>query len=152
MLVKNNFLKNIATIVACFAVCAVMCCGGCKKSGDDEKGGSGGFKVSPPAWIQGKWGMEGYEIYKFTTDDILVYGFSFKSMYVQVPGVTYTCRETKTEVLYEIHITVKAKGTSETGSGTFSFKKGDGTYIEAAQADDDDRISPSDYERFDKLN
>ena len=147
---KRNFSLRNVTIVVCLAVCAMMCFNGCKKD-DDKKGGGGddNHKLSPPAWIQGSWGMEGYEIFKFTTDDVVIAGVSFKAMFAET-GVAYSVKETKTDVLYEIKITAKAS-TGETGAGTFSFKKGDGTYIEAATAEDDDSIDPSDYERFDKM-
>jgi hypothetical protein len=155
---KNKFsLKNVATVVACFAVCAVMSCGGCKKSGGDDDdnggGGSGNLKFSPPSWIQGSWGefVGGGAVYKFTADDFIQYGVSYKASLFS-PGVTFSCKETKTDVLYEFKITAKAKGMPETGHGTYSFKKGDGTYIEHAQAFDDDKIDPSDYERLDKAN
>ena len=154
MLNFRFFLRNVATIVACLAVCAVISCGG-KKDKDDDGGGNGGsLKFSPPSWIQGSWGelVGGGAVYKFTADDFIQYGVSYKTTLSQTPGVTFSCKETKTDVLYEFKITAKAKGTPESGHGTYSFKKGDGTYIEHAQAFGDEKIDPSDYSRLDKLN
>ena len=143
-------LRNVATIVACLSVCAVMSCGGCKKSGGDDDdnggGGSGSIKLSPPAWIQGSWGDFAGEIavYKFTADDFLTYGSSIKVM--SSMGATIK-EETKTDALYEVKVTTTA---GSTGSGSYSFKKGDGTYIEAAAAVGNEVITPSDYVRLNK--
>ena len=85
---------------------------------------------------------EGYgmfEILKFTSDDMLILGQSYKTFYGTTtgPGVKFTMKETKnTSSLYEITLTGKAGG--EKGSGFFSFKKGDGTYIEAMFWDDEE--------------
>ena len=146
---KQIFLKNVATMVACFAVCFMM---SCKEGGViDDLASGGSAKFSPPTWIQGSWGMEGYEIFKFTTNDIFVWGTSLKATFQSVAGVTYSCKETSTSTLYEVKVTQKYLG-SETAAGTFSFKKGDGTYIDAATADEGDIIQPSDYERLNKMN
>ena len=48
---KSNFMKNVATIVACFAVCLVMsCCDDGKESGDDDNNGNGGNASSLQTW------------------------------------------------------------------------------------------------------
>ena len=126
---------------------------GCKDNGKDDNNGNSGVgstKLSPPAWIQGSWGVEGYVLYKFTTNDVVIGSVSLKTTYVDHPGLTYSFKETKTDALYEIKVTAKAVG--ETAAGTLSFKKGDGTYIEAASAEGNGSIDPSDYDRFDKIN
>jgi len=156
MLVRRIFLKNVATIVASFAVCAMMSFSGCKK--DDNGGGGGGgggansVKFSPPAWIQGSWGYDKYEVFKFTKDDFFMGGISFKTIWnVGAPGWSISFKETKnTDSLYELTVTARAGG--ETASGIYSFKKGDGTYIEAAVNDEGTTISADDYERFDRIN
>ena len=126
---------------------------GCKDNGKDDNNGNSGVgstKLSPPAWIQGSWGVEGYVLYKFTTNDVVIGSVSLKTTYVDHPGLTYSFKETKTDALYEIKVMAKAVG--ETAAGTLSFKKGDGTYIEAASAEGNGSIDPSDYDRFDKIN
>ena len=146
---KRNFLKNVATIVACFAVCFLTSCSGGNII-DDLTGGSS-IKLSPPAWIQGSWGEEGIVAYKFTSNDIFLGSTSFKTIFQSVVTVSYTCKETKQDALYEVKITQKVSG-KEIAAATYSFKKGDGSYIEAASVDGDDAISSSDYVRFYKLN
>ena len=124
--------------MAIFAVLFAGCTGG-----DNIISVSG--KLSPPSWIRGSWGVdmgEGYgmfEVLKFTSDDMLILGQSYKTFYGTTtgPGVNFTMKETKnTSSLYEITITAKAG--SEKESVLYSFKKGDGTYIEALGWDDDD--------------
>jgi len=151
MLVKNVFLKNVATIVACFAVCAMMSFSGCKKDGGGG-GGANSVKFSPPAWIQGSWGYDKYEVFKFTKDDVFSGGMSLKTIWnFSAPGWSISFKETKnTDSLYEL--TVTAKGGGETESAIYSFKKGDGTYIEAAANETGTTLSADDYERLDKVN
>ena len=112
---------------------AIVCCSGCKKDKNGDSGGGSG-KLAPPAWIQGAWGAApggvGEEVYKFTSNDVLMSGVSLKTLAVSTPYATVTISESKkTDNLYEITMKVKATG-SETVSGFWSFKKGDGTYIE----------------------
>ena len=145
---KRFFLKNVATMVACFAVCFLMSCNGGNTI--DDLGGSS-IKLSPPAWIQGSWGEEGIVAYRFTSDDILLGGTSFKTIFQNVVSVSYTCKETKKDALYEVKLTQKVLG-KETAAATYSFKKGDGSYIDAATASENEVISPSDYQRLNKMN
>jgi hypothetical protein len=115
---------------------AIVCCSACKKDKDngDNGGLAGAGKLAPPAWVQGSWGVEGVVdvVFKFTSDDVLQMGIlSLKALAVSVPGYSATISETKkTADLYEITIKAKAAGVEEV-SGFWSFKKGDGTYIEA---------------------
>ena len=149
IMLKRSFNLRNVTILVCLAVCAMICFNGC--SGNDIVNGAGGsHKLSPPAWIQGSWGIEGYVIFKFTADDVMMGGVSLKMTYVSYPGLTYSFKETKNDALYEIKVTAKAPN-GESAAGTLSFKKGDGTYIEAATVEENASIRPSDYERFDKL-
>ena len=139
------------TIVVCLAVSMMFA--SCKDKGKDDDNGNSGVgstKLSPPAWIQGSWGTESIAVFKFTTDDVLIGGTSLKMTYVGYPGLAYSFKETKTDALYEIKVTAKAVG--ETAVATLSFKKGDGTYIEAASVEGNSSIDPSDYERFDKID
>jgi len=150
MLVKKVFLKNVATIVACFAVCVMMSFSGCSKD-DEGGGGKSSVKLSPPAWIQGSWGYGSYEVFKFTKDDAIMGGTSIKIYWSGgAPGASLTIKESKkTDSLYEITVTGKAGG--ESGSGIMSFKKGDGTYIEAAVEENGTVLTADDYSRFDKI-
>jgi len=133
---KSRFQKRSMAKIAVpiLAVCMLFAsCG--KKDKDKDDGGlakSGTF--APPAWVQGSWGATeggvGPEVYKFTSDDVLMSGVSLKSLPISTPYATVTISETKkTADLYEITMKVKATG-HETVSGFWSFKKGDGTYIE----------------------
>jgi len=152
MLKRNFSFRNVAVLIICLAVSMMFASCNDDDNGNGNGNGNGGSKtkLSPPAWIQGSWGIEGYVIFKFTTNDVVVGGVSLKTTYVDYAGLTYSFKETKTNDLYEIKVTAKAAG--ETAAGTLSFKKGDGTYIKAATADDNNSINPEDYERFDKIN
>ena len=130
---KKNFnLRNVAKIgVTCLAVLMFVACS--KKNNGDGGGKSGSF--SPPAWVQGSWGVAeggvGPELFKFTSNDVLMSGVSLKNYTASGVSGSVTISETKkTDNLYEITMKVKATG-HETVSGFWSFKKGsDGTYIE----------------------
>ena len=151
MLKRNFSLRSVAAIIVCLAVSMMFA--SCKDKDNNNGNGNGGgssMKLSPPAWIRGSWGVEDYVIFKFTADDVVIGGVSLKTTFHNHPGLTYSFKETKTNTLYEIKVTAKAVG--ETAAGTFSFKKGDGTYIEAASVEGSDSINPSDYEKFDKIN
>jgi len=150
MLKRNFKLRNVAAIVACLVVTSMMF-SSCKDNDNGNGNGGGSTKLSPPAWIQGSWGVEGIAVFKFTAADVVVGGVSLKTTYVDYPGLTYSFKETKTDALYEIKITAKAPN-GESAAGLLSFKKGNGTYIEAASVDGNGSINPSDYERFDKIN
>ena len=126
---------------------------------DDNGGGGSTAKLSPPAWIQGAWGYEDVELaikieaFRFTSNDVLLLGVSLKDIWnVNGPGaVKYSLKETKnTSSLYEITISASAGG--EKASGKLSFKKGDGTYIEAASNETGEPFTDDDYEKLDKLN
>jgi len=145
---KNRInLKNVATIVACFAVCMMLVFSGCKKEKDNKNdpgggGGGGTGKLSPPAWIQGNWiHKESGMVYKFTSNSILV-GNSyssggenlgdvlFKNISQQVEGFKFTQKETtKNNNLYELTYNVTANGMKP-ASYIYFFKKGDGSFIE----------------------
>ena len=125
-------MKKVFRFSVLLAVIAIVMAGCSKK--DDESGGSksGGAKLSPPTWIQGTWEDEtGVISYKFTKDDILINGIvSFKLVYNVTVGdcKASTKEKTNNSSLYEVTVTGTCEG--EKGSATFSFKKGDGTYIE----------------------
>ena len=127
---------------------------GCSKK---DGGGIGENKLSPPSWIQGTWGAEGYEAFKFTSDDIIIEitgeaPVSFKHNYnIDVPGGKISTKETiKNDAIYEITVTATAMG-EESESGFFSFKKGDGTYIMGCSAETGTDLDDEDYVRLDKL-
>jgi hypothetical protein len=92
------------------------------------QGGEEGI-VAPPDWIFGTWEKDGEEI-KFTSNDIFYKGSSVTEMLPTLLGnQDYTIKETKTNNIYEVTVTVKMIG-EELTVASFSFKKGDGTYIE----------------------
>ena len=103
-------------------------------------------KLSPPAWLQGNWGVEAF-YYKITSDDVLQVSpeveISFKKHY----NIANTSlKETKkTADIYELTYSITGYGVM----GSWIFKKGDGTYIDATTYDPDD----DDHEemRFPKL-
>ena len=141
-------LKNVATIVACFAVSLMLIFTSCTKEDkkkDDGGGGGGGItkKLAPPAWIQGEWDylLESVLVmrYKFTsnniyivqgTTDVVFAEIMMKNFIETVEGFKYTVKEEKnTSSLYEIRINIS--GTiMPSGYYSYAFKKGDGTYIE----------------------
>jgi hypothetical protein len=122
--VKIRFLAAVLAI-------AMMGCSGNKDKDKDNGGLAKPGALAPPAWVQGSWGDEGVLIFKFTSDDVLQLGLvSLKSLAVSVPGYTATISETKkTADLYEITIKAKA-GNVESVAWFWSFKKGDGTFLE----------------------
>ena len=154
-------LIGITILVAMISVAMI----GCKDDDNNSNNGNNGngsnvtgSKISPPVWIQGKWGIlsemeevENIELFKFTANDMFIGQLNLTQMFQNVPGyVTYTWKENKKDALYEVTITQKVTGI-ETESAIFSFKKGDGTYIEAASAEEGETIDLDDYERLVKL-
>ena len=143
-------------VIRCSMLAAVMIAmvsiSGCKK---DDGGGDGGktAKLSPPVWIQGKWGVEEHEIFRFTSDDVFYVNVSLKTIWnANVTGMaSVSLKETKnTDSLYEL--TVSASAGGEKASGYYSFRKGDGTYIDAASNETGTPLTESDYGRFDRIN
>ena len=116
---------------------------GCSKSGLTGKSDA---KLSPPSWIHGDWGYEGYNmvVYRFTNNDVLVnIGVltSLKDMYgYSILGTGTTLKETKNSGSeYEIKVTAKVNGKEE-AAGRFHFKKVDATHIEVGSNEDGDTI------------
>ena len=149
---KSRFiLRNVVAGAICLV--GVMLFSGCKDKGNGIGTLGKTAKLAPPAWIQGKWGAEGIEVFKFTSDDVFTMGVSLKTIWNYNVGVSsVSLKETKnTSSLYEITITAKAMG-QESVSGYYSFKKGDGTYIEAASNETGTPLTNDDYGRLDKIN
>jgi len=70
---------------------------------------------------------------------------------VSVAGSSVSLKESKkNDSLYEITVTGKSGG--EKASAIYSFKKGDGTYIDVAANESGDTLSASDYDRIYKIN
>jgi hypothetical protein len=145
-------MKKLFSIWMAIMMVAFMGCG------EDDGGGKGTTisKLAPPAWIQGSWtaDTEGkYVFFTFTSDNIIQEPGSarqvdFKqafSVYVQGKGGC-TMKETKKDNLYEVTIT--ASGGGEYASAFYSFKKGDGTYIEVGMTTTGTTIDKDDYETF----
>ena len=120
---------------------------------DDILGGGKSVKLSPPSWIHGSWGVEGLdtEIFKFTSNDVIYLGASLKEIYnFTTVGGSLSLKETKnTSSVYEL--TYKASAGGEKASAIFSFKKGDGSYIDVAINEAGETVSDSDYSQFIKL-
>ena len=143
---KKAFILGVFTAM----MIAMVSFSSCSKN-DGDGGGGGSSKVSPPSWIRGSWGVEGYEVFKFTSDDVFLLGESLKAMTIVSASGSITLKETKnTSSAYEIILTAKSSG--EKAAAIFSFKKGDGTYIDAASNEEGGTVSADDYERLDKIN
>jgi hypothetical protein len=132
---------RLSILMAILAI-AVM---GCKKDKNDDNGGGGTTKgvLSPPAWIQGTWGLEGFSNYdfKFTSDDIIALGVSFSQVYnANTPEGSASVKETKkTDAIYEVTIETHSVVEGD-WTGVYSFKKGDGTYIEIGVGENGEAI------------
>ena len=143
--------KVIRLSVLAIAMIAITSISSCQKG--DGIGGGKTAKFAPPAWIQGKWGIEGIEMFRFTSDDVFSMGVSLKTIWNISTGVSsVSLKETKnTDSIYEITVTGSAVGQGS-ASGYYSFKKGDGTYIEAASNETGVPLSNDDYVRLKKIN
>ena len=145
---KKKEMKTIFRFSICMVIMAItfMACGS-----DDTIGGKKEAKLSPPSWIHGSWGDEdGYvEVFRFTSNDIFQLGVSLKTIYGWTAGgAGVSIKETKnTSSLYEITIT--ATDGKEKASAYYSFKKGDGNYIEAGWEETGDPIAS--YEKLYKI-
>ena len=134
---------------------AVMCIAVVNFSSCSKKDGviSGKVKLSPPSWLHGSWGVEGLgmEIFKVTSNDVIYMGVSLKEVYnFTSVGGSLSLQETKnTSSIYEL--AYKASAGGERASAIFSFKKGDGTYIDIAINEAGETFSESDYSEFVKL-
>ena len=144
---KNRInLKNVATIVACFAVCMMLAFTGCKKDEkkDDNGGGGGGGgteKLSPPSWLLGKWETSVNQYYEFTSNNVVVSGKNID----QMPGIASVSEFKKTTDTYVL----LCKGTLQNMTYYYSFKKGDGSYIEVGTGVNEE---PTDFLTFNKVN
>ena len=152
---KSRFnLRNVVKIgVTCLVVCMMF--SGCKDPNDDpnnpdKPGGNG--KLSPPSWIQGSWTDEDgvFTMWRFTTDAVYMGGHSLEFIWSQsAGGASTTIKETKkTDALYEITVTAD-DGEGDKETSIYSFKKGDGTYIETALFGEGET---PDYEKYYKKN
>jgi hypothetical protein len=144
---KKTGRLSVLLAVMCIAVVSFSSCS--KKDGVI----SGKVKLSPPSWLQGSWGAEGLgmEIFKVTSNDVIYMGVSLKEVYnFKTVGGSLSLKETKnTSSIYEL--TYKASAGGERASAIFSFKKGDGTYIDIAINEAGETFSESDYSEFVKL-
>ena len=115
----------------------------CSKKNDPAGGGGKDGKLSPPSWIQGTWGVTGIAEITFTSNDVIYDDMSIVEVFsVNITGVIKnTIKETKnTSSLYEFVATSTEAG-KKTETMNFSFKKGDGTYIEFGFSDDGSPIT-----------
>ena len=143
-LLKSKKMKQVlkfSILLAMIAIAAMSC----KK--DDEGKLTKEGKLSPPSWIRGSWELSGVT-FRFTSDDIFMNEMSLKDLFnIHISGAGSTSiKETKkTDSIYEVTFSATAVGEG-TESAYYSFKKGDGTYIEIGSAELNEPIS--DYIKF----
>jgi len=138
------------SVLAVMISIAAMSLNSCKKSSLLDVGDA---KLSPPSWIQGSWGGGTTEVFKFTSNDVFLYGTSLKSSWNGgTVGTGLRLKETKNSgTAYEITVTAKSMGI-EMVSACYSFRKGDGTYLEFAQDESGKTLTDDDFGRLEKLN
>jgi len=147
-------MKILFRFSVLLAIVSVALMSSCKKddpNSSDDSGLAAAGKLSPPSWIQGKWAepSDADTYFMFSSSDIVLSGLSFSIFNGSTQsGVTAIVKETKkTSTLYEVTITASGTG-QEPVDGFFSFKKGDGTYIEVGSADTGTTVT--NYIRFNK--
>ena len=104
-------MKKLFRFNVLLAMIITLAMTGCSK--DD----SGGGKLSPPAWIQGTWGIaaSNYEFVKITDKDVII------EKTTKLSNPAFKAKEIKkTDPYYDIQIT---DGTGK--KATFMFLKGD---------------------------
>ena len=137
---------SIMMYVALF--CGIMlsiAMSGCNKDKEDDHLAPVGT-IAPPKWLIGHWVLSsstlGFDFYTVTSDSIKTFGLSLNftadlaNSIAQIVGGTVKMKEIKkTKDEYEVGTIT----TSSSGSGTINpnywFKNGDGTYIEVAKYD-----------------
>jgi len=138
-------MKKVQTkiLLAIMSIAMMSCNGSCGSGAGTGAGNDPGAAISgnvvktadfaPPAWIQGAWTVEGMdmEYFKFTSNEVIMLGHSLKQMQVAAPGhAGATIKESKkTNDIYEITMMAKDEN-ADVMSAFYSFKRGDGSYIE----------------------
>jgi photosystem II stability/assembly factor-like uncharacterized protein len=154
-------MKKLLSLLTIAIVAIAMAFVGCKKDDNNDGGGGGGTggpsgtdKFSPPAWIQGTWSSAAKRAwdFTFTSDGITMNGMDLKDFFNQQYGddeCSVTFKEvTKTNNLYEIEIKIIGS-TMGNLNLLYSFKKGNGNYIEIGFSTNGGPIT---YGRFDKAD
>ena len=106
---------------------------GCRS--DDDNGNTSKEFFHPPSWIQGKWGVDGMALHRFTNDDFLLVlsntETSFKGLLQQNAnmGMVASVDETINDSNYNFIIKYGGGGTP-TQQTEYKFKKISSTKIE----------------------
>ena len=150
---------QIRILLAIMSIAMMGCNGSCGSgagtgAGNEITAAIGGNVVktadfAPPKWIHGAWTMEDMpmDYFKFTSNEVIMLGQSLKQMQVSAPGQGGVAikESKKTNDIYEITFMAR-DGNAEVVSGFYSFKRGDGKYIEfGASETGDTNVS---YERL----
>jgi hypothetical protein len=138
---------KIGMIIAILSIALVSCDTG----NNSDNGEDGGGKLSPPSWAHGKWGEGNVVAYHITSTNVYVGDntiVSLTGMFQNTPFHTYTFDESKSDLLYEITVSVKVAQVVSAGE-VFSFKRGDGTFIDFGTADEGKTVTS--YKRLLKI-
>jgi len=143
---KGNLFPNL-TVLRSYGLTVfllLLLLSGCKKTDTDEKNKE--TKLSPPEWIQGTWKNGETQNFTFTSEDVFVNGVSLKNQAGRGSGDAVLKETQKTNNLYELLLEYSG---GETKTTLYSFKKGDGTFIEAGIAQNDAAVN---YEKYNYSN
>jgi len=126
-------------LLLCFF--AFLLLSGCKKTDTEEKINE--TKLSPPEWIRGTWEKGESQNFTFTSEDVFMNGVSLKNHGGKGSGDAVLKETQKTNSLYELVYEYFVGSDIETI--LYSFKIGDGTFIEAGIAQNN---APLNYENY----
>jgi len=133
----------IILLLLCFS--ALLLLPGCKKEeSKDDNGGGGGGKLSPPAWLQGKWEINAVNYVEITSNNVFINSVSISKM----SGVTSVKEVKNTGTVYTLECELKLEGGAES-TYYYSFKKGDGSFIELGFALGKE---PTDFTKYTKVS
>ncbi len=143
---KINFIFKMM-IPVLIGVVMSMALAGCSKDKDDDSNLAPVGTIAPPEWLLGTWEL-GYDKYEVVADNITVgmsgFVMDLKSMVDMandvMEGFTAKMKEIKkTDVEYEVGMETKMSGGPTSTDSYYRFKKGDGTYIEVSEYDQDEK-------------
>jgi len=159
---RGNFLRHFVIVALYCGIILSIAMSGCNKDKDDKEEDKLApvGTIAPPEWLIGRWvapSTFGTDFYRVTSDSISIFGYSLNliadlaDVYAQIVGGTVKMKEIKkTNTEYEVGTIT----TPSSGSGTinpyYSFKKGDGTYVEASKYDSQNKKWPE-FKRYNKV-